>query len=71
MHLTLAPDPTNDPPHRHRSWRWGGGDKEKGDDAKTPLTRLMGRGDRVWLLQLLDLEDEWERARQEECCDGE
>jgi hypothetical protein len=49
----------------------GRGDKEEGDNAKTPLARLMSRGDRVQLLRLLDLEYEWESARQEERSDGE
>ena len=31
----------------------------------------MSRGDRVQLLRSLDLEYEWERARQEERSDGE
>jgi hypothetical protein len=31
----------------------------------------MGWGNCVQLLQLLDLEDEWERPRQEERSDGE
>ncbi len=48
----------------------GGGDEEEGDDAETPLARLMGRADRVRLLRSLDLEDEWERSRQEERRDG-
>ncbi len=42
----------------------GRGDEEEGGDAKTPLAWLMGRGNRVQLLQLLGLEDEWERAPQ-------
>jgi hypothetical protein len=42
-----------------------------GDDAEIPLARLMGRGNRVQLLQSLDLEDEWVRVRQEERSDGE
>jgi hypothetical protein len=39
--------------------------------AYAPLARLMSRGDRVQLLRSLDLEYEWERARQEERSDGE
>ena len=49
----------------------GRGDEEEGDDAETPLARLMSRGDRVQLLRSLDLEYEWESARQEERRDGE
>jgi hypothetical protein len=49
----------------------GGGNKEEGDNAKTPLAQLMGWGNRVQLLQLFGLEDEWEHTRQEERRDGE
>jgi hypothetical protein len=49
----------------------GRGDEEEGDNAKTPLTQLMGWGNRVQLLQLLDLEDKWECTRKEEHSDGE
>jgi hypothetical protein len=49
----------------------GGGNEEVGDDAKIPLARLMGHGNRVQLLRLLHLEDKWVRARQEERSDGE
>ncbi len=45
--------------------------QEEGDDAETPLAWLMSWGDRVQLLRSLDLEYKWERARQEECSDGE
>jgi hypothetical protein len=34
----------------------GRGDEEVGDDAETPLARLMGQGNRVQLLRSLDLE---------------
>jgi hypothetical protein len=49
----------------------GRGDEEAGDDTEIPLARLMGRGNRVQLLQLLDLEEEWVRTRQEERSDEE
>jgi hypothetical protein len=42
-----------------------------GDDAKIPLAWLMGQGNCMQLLRLLDLEDEWVRACQEERSDGE
>ncbi len=42
-----------------------------GDDAEIPLARLMGWGNRVQLLLLFDLENEWVRARKEERSDGE
>ena len=49
----------------------GRGDEEEGDDAETPLMRLMSQSNRVQPLQLLELEYEWECARQEERSDGE
>ncbi len=48
-----------------------GGEEKEGDNAETPLARLMGRGNRLRLLQLLALEDEREHACQEERHDGE
>ena len=45
--------------------------EEVGDNAETPLARLISRGDRVQLLRLLDLEYKWERTHQKERSDGE